>query len=72
MKHFDKKTNKGIMQTLVIIVVAIILIAYFRNNIQGLFHSAKVKEALLTAIAWIQQALLWVVDKLGWTSDKIK
>ncbi|HAO64608.1 TPA: hypothetical protein DCQ44_01345 [Candidatus Taylorbacteria bacterium] len=72
MKHLKKNTQQGIIGSLVLIVAAIILIAYFRANIKGFFSSPQVKDAILTAITWIQQGLLWIVNKLGWTSTQIK
>jgi hypothetical protein len=72
MKHFEKNTKQGIIGYVVLIVAAVILIAYFRADIQKIWSSPGVKNALLTAISWIQQALLWIVAKLGWTSSQIK
>ena len=71
MKHFKKK-EQGIVKSLILIIAAIILIAYFRDDLQRLLTSAKLKDALLTAISWTQHALIWAADKLGWTSSKIK
>lgn len=72
MKPFRKNREQGIVQFIVVIIVAIIIIAYFRNDLQNLLVNTRIKEALLIAINWIQQALLWIVDKLGWTSSQIK
>ena len=72
MKHFEKSREQGVIKYIVIVVAAIILIAYFRTNIQNFLNSPGVKDALLVAINWIQQGLLWLVGKLGWTSSQIK
>lgn len=72
MKHCENNKQQGLIKSIVVIIAAVILIAYFRNDIQSFLSSAKFKDAILTAINWIQQALLWVVSKLGWTSSQIK
>jgi len=72
MKQFKNNAKGGIIKYIVIIIAAIILIAYFRKDIVNFFNSPGVKDALLITIKWIQQALLWVVAKLGWTSSQIK
>ena len=72
MKHLENNQQRGVIKYIVVILAAIILIAYFRNDIQSFLNSPKFKDALLTAINWIQQGLLWLVAKLGWTSNQIK
>jgi glycerol-3-phosphate O-acyltransferase len=72
MKQNIKNQQKGIISSLIMIVAALILIAYFRNNITGILNSPGVRDAILTAINWIRTALIWIVDKLGWTSSQIK
>jgi hypothetical protein len=72
MKHLKKDGERGFIKYIVIIIAAVILIAYFKTDIQNFFSSPAVKGALLTAIGWIQQTLLWIVEKLGWTSSQIK
>lgn len=71
MKH-SKNTKRGFITSVVFIVAILILIAYFRTDIQKALNYPGVKNALLTAIDWIQKGLLWIVDKLGWTSSQIK
>jgi hypothetical protein len=71
-KYLKTNNRRGFITYLVVIIAAIILIAYFRTDIQKIFDSPGIKNALLTAISWIQQALLWIVAKLGWTSNQIK
>jgi hydrogenase-4 membrane subunit HyfE len=72
MKNIKQNNRRGFIQFIVIIVVVIILFAYFKNDIQKFFNTPEIKNALLTAIDWIQQALLWIVGKLGWTSNQLK
>jgi len=72
MKYLKIKTERGFIAYIVVIIVAVILIAYFRTDIQKFFNTPGVKIALKTAIGWIQQALLWLVSKLGWTSSQLK
>jgi hypothetical protein len=50
----------------------LILIAYFRTDIVKFWQSPGVKDAIITAIGWIRQALSWIIDKLNWTSGQIK
>ena len=64
--------NRGFIVYIVVIIIAVILVAYFRSDIQRFFNSPGIKPALLVTIGWIQQALLWIVAKLGWTSSQIK
>ena len=72
MKSIKRNDQRGLIKYIVVIIAAVILIAYFRKDIMTILTSAKFKDALLTAIGWIQNALLWVVGKLGWTSSQIK
>ena len=72
MKHFKKSASRGFIVYIIVIIIAVILIAYFRADIQKLLNYPGVKSAIIIAIDWIQQGLLWIVDKLGWTSSQIK
>jgi len=64
--------ERGFIKYIVIIIAILILIAYFRSDIVKFWQSPGIKDAILTAINWIQQALLWLVSKLNWTSSQIK
>lgn len=72
MSYSKKNTERGIIGYIIFIIAAIILIAYFRTDIQNFFKSPNIKPALLTTISWIQQALEWIIVKLGWASNQIK
>ncbi len=76
MSNFQNKkfVNRegGFIKYIVIIVAALILIAYFRKDIQKLWETPGIKNALLTAIGWISQALSWLIGKLNWTAGQIK
>jgi hydrogenase-4 membrane subunit HyfE len=73
MKNSKQNNQRGFIQYIIVVVAALILIAYFRTDIQNFLNSSPgVKSAILTAINWIQQALLWIVGKLGWTSSQLK
>ena len=72
MEHLKVNTKRGFIGYIVLIIAILILIAYFRTDIQKFIWTPDVKNALLIAINWIQQALLWIVSKLGWTSSQIK
>lgn len=72
MGHLENNKQKGIIKYLLVVVAAIFLFAYFRNDIQSFLASDKVKDAMLTTIGWIQQAFSWIVGKLGWASSQIK
>jgi hypothetical protein len=65
MKHSGNLQRGGIIRLVVLIVALLILIAYFRADIQKALNTPGIRDALLTAIAWIQHSLIWVVDKLG-------
>lgn len=72
MNNSQKNTQKGVIKYIIIIVAALILIAYFRTNIQNFLNSPGVKDALIIAIGWLQTGLAWIISKLGWTSSQIK
>jgi len=71
MKKLKQNREQGLIKYLVVIIAAIILIAYFKNEIQAFLSSPGIKDALLLAISWIQKALLWIVKELGLTSSQI-
>lgn len=67
----NKNTKQGIIKYIFLIIAALILIAYFKDSIFGFLGTPAVKNALVIAIGWIQQALIWLIAKLGWTSSQI-
>jgi hypothetical protein len=72
MQKSNINSQRGVIKYIIIVIASIVLIAYFRNDIQEILNSPKFKDALLVAIGWIQTALMWVVSKLGWTESLIK
>ena len=72
MQKYSKSREAGFVKYIVIIIAALILIAYFRSDIQKLWQTPGVKNAVLIAIGWIEQALNWALTKLGWISGQIK
>lgn len=71
MKKLNRSREQGLIKYIVVIIAAIILIAYFKKEIQAFLSSPGVKDALLLAISWIQSALMWIIKELGLTSSQI-
>ena len=65
-------TKSGFIKYIIIIIAALILIAYFRNDIAKIWETPGVKNAILVAISWIEQALSWLGTQLNWLSGQIK
>jgi uncharacterized membrane protein YhdT len=72
MKHLVNNRRQGIVQLVILVIIAIIIIAYFKNDLPGILGSTRFKDALLTAISWIQIGLGWILDKLNWLANGLK
>ena len=72
MKKFANNREQGFIKYIVIVVVALVIIAYFRADIQKLIMTPGVKNALVTALGWISEALNWLLSKLAWLTGLLK